>query len=175
MKRILLCILVLLAPALGEPALSKLQFQLDLDAGNLGQTRVEIPNGGTGQVQLPGLQNAQVFVSITTHRMGMAYVTYQVKSSQPVQMLTSNQQVIMMGQSPTEFRFQVPGQQVCLKTTALRIAAPEGCPKLDGSAPLPTVPGMMPGMDTSCPQVQLPQGMEYSAPPGFVLPGSSRP
>jgi hypothetical protein len=103
--------------------------------------------------------------------MGIAYVTYQVKSSGPVELLTSNQQVVMMGQAPSEFRFRLPGQEICLRTKALRIAAPEGCPRLDDSAQMPVVPGMMPA-DPTCPQVQLPPGMDYSAPPGFVLPGN---
>lgn len=178
MRNLLLCLLLLLAPVLADSALSKLAFQLELDcsssAGALGPARVEMPNGATREITVPGLGQAQVFVNITTHRMGIAYLTYQVRSAQPVEMLTSNQQVVMMGQAPAEFRFRLPGQEVCLRTRALRIAAPEGCPHLDDSAPMPTVPGLMPGSDAGCPQVQLPPGMDSAAPPGFVLPGSSR-
>lgn len=179
MKNLLLCLLLTLAPVLGAGGLSELKFQLELDCsssrGALGPALVEMPNGATRSVPVPGLADAQVFVNITTHRMGIAYVTYQVKSSQQVELLTSNQQVVMMGQAPAEFRFRLPGQEVCLRTRALRIATPDGCPKLDQNAPMPTVPGFMPGDNTGCPQVQLPQGMDYSAPPGFVLPGSTRP
>lgn len=173
MRTLLLCLLLLLAPAVAESALAKLEFQLELDcsssAGALGPALVEMANGGTRQVPVPGLSEAQVFVNITTHRMGIAYVTYQVRSSGPVELLSSNQQVVMMGQGPQDFRFRLPGREVCLHTKALRIAAPAGCPKLDDAAQMPVVPGLVP--DATCPQVQLPPGMDYSAPPGFVLPG----
>ncbi len=179
MRKIVVALFLLLfSPALA--ALSDVLFQLELDCststGNRSAATVELANGGTQPVAVSGLTQAQVFVNVTTHRMGVAYLTYQVKSAGPVELLTAPQVVVVMGQAPPEFRFRVPGQEVCLRTTAFRVATP-GVPVLDSSAPMPMVPGMMPGMmpgPSDMPGVQLPEGFNYETPPGFVLPGSSR-
>jgi hypothetical protein len=169
--RSLLLWLLLLSPALG--GLKDVLFQLELDCailpGAQGPATVELANGGSGQVAVPGLSQAQVWVNVTTHRMGVAYVTFQVRSNQPVELLTPEQQVVMLGQAPSEFSFRVPGQEVCLRTRALRVATP-GVPILQGD-PMPIIPGLMPA-DPGMPNLALPPGMEYSAPPGFVLPGN---
>ncbi|MEW6282257.1 MAG: hypothetical protein AB1758_26865, partial [Candidatus Eremiobacterota bacterium] len=154
-----------LAAAPAQAGLADIQFEVLYDCsvspGAQGATTVRLPNGGTQLVPVPGLQGATVYLTATTHRLGIVLLSHQVHGSQTVQYLSSPQMVIVMGQGPAEFCFVHGKQRVTLRTRSCRVNTP-GVPTLEDPGS-PYDPLGIPGL-TPVPMPQLPESPTVAPP-----------